>query len=86
MSEKIKGHAYHLTMEGLRKFINENEHLPDDTVVMIQRVHDVYFDTPDNGWETHKVVCPIEGQKEYFQPWCIGKLQKEEVVVIDASY
>lgn len=41
----------YLTVGQLKKFIEENN-LPDDAIVVTQRVHDVYFE--EHGWGVYK--------------------------------
>lgn len=43
----------HLTIGDLKKFLQEHPDLPDDTMVLTQRVGDEYFD--HMGWKTVKI-------------------------------
>jgi len=43
----------HLTVGDLKKFLKENPDLPDDTMVLTQRVNDEYFD--HLSWKTVKI-------------------------------
>lgn len=43
IKENLKRYGSHLTVGQLKEFINRNN-LPDDALVMIQRVEDIYFE------------------------------------------
>lgn len=43
--------SHYLTVGALKKFIEEHN-IPDDALVMSQRVHDLYFEK--NGWGVYK--------------------------------
>lgn len=65
-----------LTLKRLREFILNNEHLSDDTPVMIERVTDIHFkdDEPNNGWPVYTI-----GGFHYHSHLILNKSMKEEI-------
>lgn len=49
--------SHGLNMKALRKFVDENQHLPDDMAVLCERVTDIHFKSENGrtGWDTYKV-------------------------------
>ena len=55
----------HMTVGGLKKFI-EDHNLPDDALIFIQRVEDVYFE--EHNWSTvKKEGCNYSLEKEFLE-------------------
>ena len=46
--EDLSKYEDYLTVGKLKKFLEENPELPDDSLVLIQRVEDKYYE--ENGW------------------------------------
>lgn len=65
------------------------QNLPDDAIVCIERVEDVYFEK--HGWTTErKVFQYIDGEpydyNDYFNAFCSTYLKEENRLVILAHY
>jgi len=64
--------------------------VPDDAVVNIERVEDIYFNTPDNGWETtrHEFIPSEPGLEctDYFPAFSSFYAKKTNNLVIVAHY
>lgn len=55
----IKKYSHHLTVGQLKEFLDEHN-LPDDAIVMVQRIEDRYFE--NNNWS----VYLKEGEEFYY--------------------
>lgn len=81
--EDLAGYVHNLTV-GQLKFWLANTDLPDDSLVMVQRVEDVYFEK--YGWE----VLPKEGDNgptQYVPAWCCTKYNDEDnLMFIEMHY
>lgn len=65
------------------------ESVPDDTIVCIERVEDIYFEK--HGWKTERVVFQeIDGvpydYNDYFPAFCSTYLKEPNKLVILAHY
>lgn len=76
----------HLSMGGLRKFLEKNKDLPNEVPIVIERVEDKFFEG-SRGWESYKQPNDtFPNMKDEFIPaWCITK-NNEGVVLIYSHY
>lgn len=58
-----------LTMEDLRKFVNKNPQISDNTKVLVERIEDKYF---INNWRVLTKEGDF-GEEQFFPAWCISK-------------
>lgn len=65
-------YKHHLTMGGLRKFIEENKNLSDDVKVVAERVEDVYF-------ENHNWGVLLKKGLMYFQMERMNEKMRAEI-------
>ena len=69
----------HLTVGELRAFLNENN-LPDDALVLVQRVEDVYY--KKHGWSVYE-----KGDSQYTPAWsCVSFKQDKDLLFLDLHY
>jgi hypothetical protein len=86
-------------MKALRKFVNKNPQIKDDTKVLCQRVDDVYFnkfsfrENEVDGWKVLLVdsnMCYKQPEDEYkdqfFPSFCISKSQEDDFIYIYNHY
>ena len=74
-----------LTIGDLKKFIEKHD-LPDDAIVLVERVEDIYFDK--YSWETVKKphdIYPNENV-EYIQAFCTVKFKDDKNLYINCHY
>lgn len=68
-----------LTVGMLREFLSKHPELPDDGLVMIERVEDVYYEK--HGWKVYK-----KGDDEYHPAWCSKLYPEDNNLFIDLHY
>lgn len=69
--EDLGKYRHHLTVKELKDFIEKHK-IPDDAVVMIQRIEDRYFE--NHGWGVYK-----KGGEFYHSQLRYNKEMKEEI-------
>jgi hypothetical protein len=83
-----------MTIGDLKKWLNENSDLPDDSLVMIQRVEDKYYEGVDiSGLTSYEGILPegsksegwgvyyketLFGEEQYHPAWCCVRYQDEK--------
>lgn len=93
--ELIDKSNHHLTVGDLKKFLNKHN-LPDNAVVLIQRVEDIYYEKHQWGVylkEGEYTIKDTEGKIEkdsltqYTPAWCCVNYKDEnELLFIDLHY
>lgn len=73
----------HLTVGDLKRWL-ASTNLPNDSLVMVQRVEDVYFEK--HGWKVLPKECE-NGPTQYVPAWCCVKYNDEEdLMFIEMHY
>ena len=74
-----------LTVGDLRKYL-ETHNPPDDAIVLVERVEDIYFEK--HGWETTKKVHSIleDENSEYIKAFCAYKFKDDNNLYINCHY
>lgn len=91
--ESFRKNGY-LTIGGLKKWLEKNSDLPDDSLVMVQRVEDKYYDGIDiSGMRGAEGILPPGsksngwdvyykesdlGEEQYHPAWCCVRYSDEE--------
>lgn len=96
--EDLKYLNHHLTIGKLREFLN-NSDLPDDGLVMIERVEDVYYEkhgwkvylkdgqyTPEFREESADEAKVQESMNQYHPAWCVTTYTQDDNLFIDLHY
>jgi len=88
--EVLNKYEHFLTAGGIKKFIEENN-IPDTAKVLIERVHDVYYEK--HGWGVylkpgmHSDAGIPETMNQYHPAWCCVKYSDEpNILFIDLHY
>lgn len=84
--EDLSKYEDYLTVGKLRKFLEEHSELPDDALVLTQRVEDKYYEK--NGWGVVlKESAWYETEQEQYHPaWCCVKYNNDNNLYIDLHY
>lgn len=72
----------YFTVGRLKKFLNDNKSLSDDSLILIQRVEDRYYEK--HGWSTIKRKDYMGETNEYSPAW--GVFCEETLLFIDLHY
>ena len=73
-----------LTIGDIRKYL-ETHNPPDDAIVLVERVEDVYFEK--HGWETvDKLHSFMEETTEYIEAFCAVKFKDDNNLYINCHY
>ena len=93
--ELINRYQYYLTVGRLKEFLNEHN-LPDNAIVVIQRVQDVYYEKHNWGvylkegehtFKDEEGNIVKESLEHYHPAWCCVKYKDEDdVLFIDLHY
>lgn len=75
----------HLTVGKLKEFLYKNN-LPDDAMVVIQRIEDAYYEK--NGWSVYSKFDKIDNAlSEYTPAWsCVGYKDEHDILFINLHY
>ena len=82
--EDLKYLNHHLTIGKLREFLN-NSDLPDDGLVMIERVKDGQY-TPEFREESADEAKVQESMNQYHPAWCVTTYTQDDNLFIDLHY
>lgn len=67
-----------LTIGDLKKFIEKHD-LPDDAIILVERVHDIYFEK--HNWETVKKEVDVWETHEYIEAFCACKYEDKNLYI-----
>jgi len=97
--ELINSPFHSLTMKDLRRFVNGNPQIKNDTKVLCQRVEDIYFNGSEfrgneiDGWKVYLVdndiyygIEPDEEKDQFFPSFCITKENDDSLIYIYNHY
>jgi hypothetical protein len=78
-------YKHYLTVGQLK---DELSKYPDDALVVTQRVEDMYYDTPDSGWNTIKKPDGLYPDKdnEYSPVWSVCHYNDDNCLFLDLHY
>ena len=79
--EELNNYDDHLSLGKLRKFVNNNNDLPDSTKILIERIEDSYYKY--NGWKVFQSDDSID-ITEYHPARCIYRYR--ENIHINLNY
>lgn len=82
INDKYKHYA---TVGALLDFI-EKHNIPRDSKILLQRVHDHYFERKDSGWDAIERTCQIEGVNQYTPCWSPRGYEDDKILYLDAHY
>lgn len=76
---------FNLTIKEIKDWIKKYNP-PDDAIVLVERVHDVYFDK--HNWETVKKPHDIYSDEnvEYIEAFCTVKFKDDNNLYINCHY
>ena len=72
-----------LTVGDLRKFL-ETHNPPDDAIVLVERVEDIYFEK--HGWKTVEKEFDVWETHEYIKAFCACKFKDDNNLYINCHY
>lgn len=73
-----------MTVGWLKKFIEENN-IPDESLILVERVHDVYFE--ERGWSKTSTFKENDLEDTEYHPiWCPVKYKNDDNLYLDLHY